>query len=68
METNTETDRNRNTDTNTYRDRDRDTDKDPAEIYADGSDTVRKFIQRYINPKKFGYWGLIPSRSLFRGV
>jgi hypothetical protein len=55
-------DRDKDRDRNTDRDRDTDTnidmDMDPAEIYADGSDTPWKFVPR----------GIIPCRSLFRGV
>jgi hypothetical protein len=35
-----------------------DMDMDPAEIYADGPDTPRKFVLR----------GLIPGINLFRGI
>jgi type IV secretory pathway VirB9-like protein len=53
-------DRNKNRDRGWNRDKERDKerDKDPAEIYADGSDTPRKFVQK----------GMIPRSNVFRGV
>jgi hypothetical protein len=42
----------------TDRDKNHDKDMDPAEIYADGSDTPQKFVLR----------GMVPRRNLFRVV
>jgi hypothetical protein len=56
-----DTDRNTDRDTDTHIDMD----MDPAEIYADGSDTPQKFLPGgYDSPQKFVQWVMIPRINL----